>query len=200
MTTLDQLARPPATDVKAFRQHVEHHARELRRRAGIGLDEPFDPRLLTHELKIRLADLDEIDGLSSEDRDLLSTIDARTWSGAGVPLPDGYTLVLLHPGQTRERATATIMEEVCHSYFGHAPTRLVTLPGGIVKREYRLEVEREAYWTGAAALLPSHIVARAVWRGDGVELASIYGVSTELVDFRIKILGLWWEHRKDLTN
>jgi hypothetical protein len=195
-----ELERPPVSDVKAFREHVENHARKLRRLAGIDPDVPFDPRSLTREFGIHLVGLDEINNLNDADREHLAAVDARVWSGVGVPLPDGQTLVLLHPGQTRERATVTIMEEVCHAYYGHQPTRLLKMPGGIVRRDYDREKEAEAYWTAAAALLPAHVVAKAVWRGTEDRLAPDYGVSSELVIFRIKILRLWGARRMISTN
>ncbi|MBI4494721.1 MAG: ImmA/IrrE family metallo-endopeptidase [Chloroflexi bacterium] len=187
----------PSRDLKAFLRHAEDHAAELRRRAGVGQEEPLDPRRLAPELKLKLASLGEIKGLSAEDRALLSGVGPEVWSGAGIPLPNGYTLVILHPDQTPGRAIATIMEEVCHAYYGHAPSQLITLPGGIVKREYNADSEAEAYWTGAAALLPAKVVARAVWRGTAGDLSTRYGVSRELVEFRIKTLMLWREYRRE---
>lgn len=183
------------SDLKAILRHVEEHAAQLRRRVGVGPEDRLDPRSLTDELKVRIAELQDVRGLSAEDRDHLANVDASVWSGAGVILPDGSTLVILHPRQTPERATSTIMEEICHAYYGHAPSQLITLPGGIVKRAYNAHQEREAYWTAAAALLPSKAVAQAVWRRKAGTLASTYGVSREFVEFRIKILGLWDQYR-----
>ena len=191
-----RLHRQPARsgDLKRLLRYVEDHASELRRRAGVGMTERLDPRSLTDELGVKIVGLHEIQGLSDEDRDHLATVDPSAWSGAGLALPDGSTLVILHPRQTPERATSTIMEEACHAYYGHAPSQLVTLPGGITKREYNLSSETEAYWTAAAALLPAKVVAMAVWRGTARDLPAQYGVSIELVEFRIKTLGLWRQY------
>jgi hypothetical protein len=186
----------PSGKLQTFLQRIEDHAAELRRRAGVGPTARLDPRALTTELQIHIVSLDDIHGLSAQDRAHLATVDAKVWSGAGMPLPDGHTLVILHPNQTLERATATIMEEVCHAYFGHTPSQLITLPGGIAKREYHPEAEREAYWTAAAALLPAQVVAKAVWRGAARELAADYGVSIDLVEFRVKTLRLWQEYQR----
>lgn len=183
-------------DLKVFLRHVEDHAQHLRDRAGVGPADRLDPRALTGELKVRLVSLENIEGLSAKDREHLSSVDPRVWSGAGMPLPDGYTLVILHPGQPPERATVTIMEEVCHAHYRHAPSQLATLPGGIIKREYNPEMETEAYWTAAATLLPAPVVARSVWRRMARSLARDYGVSNELVEFRVKTLGLWREYRR----
>jgi Zn-dependent peptidase ImmA (M78 family) len=109
-----------------------------------------------------------------------------------VPLPGGQTLVILNPRQTAERAAVTAVEEFAHAHYGHAPSRLERLPSGLVCRDYDAQAEREAYWTAAATLLPSEVVARAVWRRVcAEELATTLGVSTQLVEFRIKVLRLW---------
>jgi Zn-dependent peptidase ImmA (M78 family) len=144
---------------------------------------------------VRVVSLEELAALSSEDRLRLTNLDARVWSGMCVPLPDGSFLAILHPQQTPERANVTLMEEVCHAYFGHKPSRLERQPNGLMKREYDEDAERQAYWTAGATLLPSEVVAKAVWRGQTAEeLAAEYGTSTELAEMRIKTLGLWDEY------
>lgn len=184
-----------------FLRHIETHARVLRAQAGVSALARMEPRSLTRQLGIVLASLDEIEGLSQPDRCLLGSVDPKTWSGVGLPLPDGSTLVILHPGQTEARATATIMEEVAHAHYGHSPSGFKALPGGMLVREYRPDVEKEAYWTAAAALLPSEAVARAVWWGSASEtLAQDYGVSLELAEFRIKTLRLWSQFRSSVES
>jgi hypothetical protein len=155
----------------------------------------LDPRALEAEFNVMIANPDDIQQITPEDRSLIANLDAKVWSGAGLPLPGGRFLVLLHPSQTRERATVTIMEEVAHAYFGHRPSRLIAQANGYMTREYDKVAEEEAYWTAGATLLPSVVVAKAVWRGQSAEaLAEAYGVSVELTEMRIKTLRLWTEH------
>jgi hypothetical protein len=111
---------------------------------------------------IIVADLDDLTDLAPEDRAHLRSVDAKVWSGMGMPLPAGQLLVLLNPSQTPERAASTIMEEVAHAHLGHQPSQLVTEANGMVRRLYDAAIEREAKWTAAAALLPAKAVARAV--------------------------------------
>jgi Zn-dependent peptidase ImmA (M78 family) len=174
---------------------TEGHATALRARAGVDALERLDPRALAHKFGIIVADLDDLTDLAPEDRAHLRSVDAKVWSGMGMPLPDGQLLVLLNPSQTPERAASTIMEEVAHAHLGHQPSQLVTEANGMVRRLYDAAIEREAKWTAAAALLPAKAVARAVWTGTPAQtLASEFGVSVELVEFRIKILHLWSEY------
>jgi Zn-dependent peptidase ImmA (M78 family) len=88
------------------------------------------------------------------------------------------------------------MEEICHVFLGHKPSRLAIKrrdkEGKIVARDYNHEIEEEAYSTGAAALVPYLGLKRYVEEGkSSAEIARHYGVSRALVEFRIKISRLW---------
>ena len=88
------------------------------------------------------------------------------------------------------------MEEVCHVFLGHKPSRLAIerrdKDGRIVARDYNHDIEEEAYSTGAAALVPYLGLKRYVEEGkSSAEIARHYGVSRALVEFRIKISRLW---------
>lgn len=182
-------------DARTTRQYIEfsdRHALALRQRAGVSATAPLNPFALTSEFGIIVVKPDDIQDLSPEDRERIAGTDAKIWSGGAKALPNGQSLVILNPHQTPERASVTVMEEVAHCYLGHKPTRLYALPNGLYQRDYDPVAEREAYWTAAATLLPSNRVGRAVWRRQSAEdLAKEFGVSIELVEFRIKILRLW---------
>ena len=49
------------------------------------------------------------------------------------------------------------MEEVCHVFLGHKPSRLAienrNKDGKVIARDYNHSIEEEAYSTGAAALV-----------------------------------------------
>ena len=88
------------------------------------------------------------------------------------------------------------MEEVCHVFLGHKPSRLAienrNKDGKVIARDYNHSIEEEAYSTGAAALLPYTALKRMV--GDGKtaqEIARHFYVSRALVEYRIKVSRLW---------
>ena len=182
-------------DDRTTRQYVEFadkHAAVLRQRANVSATAPINPFALTDAFGIVVVKLEDITDLSPAEREEIAKIDAKVWGGGGKALPNGQALVILNPSQTLERANVTVMEEVAHSYLGHKPTRLFALPDGTYKRDYDPVIEREAYWTAAATLLPSSCVGKAVWRRrPGMVIAKEFGVSVELVEFRIKTLRLW---------
>jgi IrrE N-terminal-like domain len=181
------------TDNTLIRE-IERHAVILRQQIGIGLMDRLNPREWADKLNIQIAYPDEIEQLTHEIRQRLLGFDAKVWSGISNTLPGGQMLIILNPNQTAERENVTIMEEVAHNYYGHQPSQL----NRIGRDRYDEETEREAYWTAAAALLPSKVVGQAVWRGESAAaLAARYGTSVELAEMRIKTLNLWSCYKKE---
>ena len=192
---------PP--DERRTRQWVTHadkHGAILRKQAGLGLTERLTPETLASIYDVVLLYPEQVQSMTVDDLRLIIGLDAKIWSGMGLSLPEGGALVILNPQQTPERANVTIMEEIAHLYFKHQPSELITLPIGTWKRGYNANVEREAYWTAAAALLPASVVGRAVWKGRTADsLAQKFGVSRELVEFRMKTLCLWCDYQECQT-
>lgn len=176
---------------RSFLRHVEERAIALRQRAGVGPQGRFDPFAAAPRFGVEIGKLEGLQ-LDPEDLQRLQKIDARMWSGGARQLPDGRWIVLLNPNQTPERAVSTMAEELAHAHLDHRPSALLPDAAGLIGRTFDEADEDEAYWTGAAALLPSAVVARAVWHETAAEaLASTYAVSLELVHFRIKTLRFW---------
>lgn len=186
-----------ARRVKELIAFVDGHSVSLRRQAGVGQNERLDPWAVAPAFGLVFVQPENVDGVADEDRAHVSSLTAKQWSGMGHPLPQGGLLVMLNPYQTPERANVTAMEEVAHVYLGHKPVLLVDADGGCVQRHYDKMAEQEAYWLATATLLPSSAVGRAVWNGSSaVEIAGQFGVSTELVQFRIKTLRLWQDYQQ----
>lgn len=84
------------------------------------------------------------------------------------------------------------MEEVAHIHLEHKPTGLTRVLAGLRSRSFDANLEREAYGVGAAAMLPWEPFHKMVNGGYlAKEIAAEYGVSEQLVAYRIKLTGLW---------
>jgi hypothetical protein len=179
-----------------FMQHIEHNAALIRQKADIPLEAKLDPFALVKQFGVLLVTLDALNGFSAEDREKIENIPVKKWSGGGMPLPQGDFLVILHPLQTPERAAVTMMEEIAHAHYRHKPNRFYC-DDGVFRREFDPKIEQEAYWTAAATLLPSKVIGLCVMRGlSSEEIAAEFGVSKELVEFRIKTRRLWKDYQK----
>ena len=181
-------------------RHHEIRALGLREFAGLkGDDERLDPFELARYAKLFVASFDDIEPLLSEatKRHLLGE-GKDSWSGgaASVALPSGERLIILNPAHPKTRQHATLMEEVCHVFLGHKPSRLAientNKEGKTIARDYNQSIEEEAYSTGAAALVPYTALKRMVNAGrTSQEIARHFYVSRALVEYRIKVSRLW---------
>jgi Zn-dependent peptidase ImmA (M78 family) len=62
-------------------------------------------------------------------------------------------------------------------------------------RTYDKAEEHDAYYLASATLLPREAMTKAVIAKQSSEdIARAFGTSTELVEYRIKRLGLWRDH------
>lgn len=174
----------------------ERKALEIRRFAGKTLADRLDPFELAESLNLKVVYLKDIQGLSEDARRLLAETDS--WSGGSTKqLPDGSHIVVINGRQSLGRQAATLMEEICHTLFGHAPSRISLNPNnqestGIGGRTYNETIEEEAYSVGAAALVPYQSLAEMLMRDESVnKIARHFGVTISLVEYRMRVLDLW---------
>lgn len=181
-------------------RHHEIRARGLREFAGLRRDdEPLDPFALAHHANLLVAPYDVIEPLLTDETKAHLIGDGKNaWSGgaASQTLPNGQKLIILNPTHGKSRQRATLMEEVCHVFLGHQPSRLAiknkNKNGETIARDYNEAIEEEAYSTGTAALVPYTALKRMVNEGKTInEIARHFAVSKPLVEFRIKVSRLW---------
>ena len=160
--------------------------------AGVSVGERLNPFSLAKYVKILVIKPSQVRELSPLAHQELKGHSKTCWSAVTVELPGGWQLCILNTRHNLERQRASLMEEISHVMLGHEPTRLVLGANGIAYREYNEVNEHVAYGVGAAALVPYATLLAWVERGRSPEfIARHYGVSTQLVLYRIKITMLW---------
>lgn len=118
------------------------------------------------------------------------------WSAMSVPLnaSNEKWLVLLNDCHTIERQRVTLLEEYWHILMGHKLTKVARIAQAY-GRTYDKAEEHDAYYLASATLLPKSAVQSAVTNGtSSAVIAKHFGTSPDLVEYRIKRLGLWREH------
>jgi hypothetical protein len=185
----------------AKRRVYERVALKLREFAGVSLDQPLNPWNLAPYIKLRITDINDIQGFTEETRNALLGDMGKRWSGgASRPLSDGSRLVFLNPNHTREQQAATLMEEICHIILGHAPTRLTLadeIKTSIHFNNFGENQEEVAYAIGTAALVPYFTLRTSIQAGLSAErIARQFLVSRSLVEYRIKVCRLWSEYKE----
>lgn len=178
----------------------EIHAIGLREFAGLQRDdERLNPFELARYAKLLVAPFEQIEPFLTEDtKEHLLNKGRDRWSGGACsqPLPNGRKLIVLNPTHTQNRQNATLMEEICHVFLGHKPSRLAIKKrnknGELIARDYNAIVEEQAYSIGAAALVPYSALKRFVEEGKtSREIAEHFNVSYQLVEYRIKVSRIW---------
>jgi Zn-dependent peptidase ImmA (M78 family) len=171
-------------------------------------DESLNPFELAHYAKLLVATFEQIEPfLSEESKKHLLNDGKDAWSGGACSqvLPDGKKLIILNPTHGENRQNATLMEEICHVFLGHKPSRLAienyNKQGKVIARDYQAEIEEEAYSVGAAALVPYSALRRFVEKGKtSREIARHFNVSRDLVEYRMKISRLWEEYKSRVVT
>ncbi len=190
-------------------RHHEIRALGLRQFAGLRSDhQRLDPFKLAQFAKLFVASFDQIAPLLTEaTKQHLIGDGKNAWSGgaASHTLPDGRKLIILNPTHGKNRQNATLMEEICHVFLGHTPSRLSiekrNKKGEIIARDYNEAIEEEAYSTGAAALVPYTSLRRMVEEGKATnEISRHFYVSRALVEYRIKVSRLWETYKARVFN
>ena len=191
---------PPELPPTQKGRHHEIRAQGLREFAGLRRDDQrLDPFKLAQYAKLFVASYEQIEPLlTAETREHLTGSGKDAWSGgaASHTLPDGSKLIILNPTHGRTRQNATLMEEICHVFLGHKPSRLAIenrdKHGRTIARDYNHAIEEEAYSTGAAALVPYTALKRMVEAGwTSQQISRHFYVSRALVEYRVKISRLW---------
>ena len=109
-----------------------------------------------------------------------------------VEIAPGVTWVIYNDSHALTRVRATLMEEFFHLRFNHAPSSIRVYPGNGNPRSFSQPIEKEAYHTGAAVLLPYRALKQMVTEGAPVtQIAKHFDVSPELVGFRAKVTKLY---------
>jgi hypothetical protein len=202
---VDTSVLPPTQKGRQY----EIRALGLRDFAGLKRDDerlnPFD---LAHYAKLLVATFEQIEPfLTEETRRQLLNEGRDKWSGGACSqaLPDGRKLIVLNPTHNKNRQNATLMEEICHVFLGHQPSRLaiqnVNKYGKPIARDYREADEEAAYSIGASALVPFSALRRMVLQGKtSRDIARHFNVSRELVEYRMKVSRLWERYKESVLQ
>ncbi|MBA2621023.1 MAG: ImmA/IrrE family metallo-endopeptidase [Acidobacteria bacterium] len=193
------------------RKGREYEIRALGLRDFAGLrrdDERLNPFELAGYAKLLVASFEQIEPfLSEETKAHLLGDGSDKWSGGACSqaLQNGRKLIVLNPTHNQNRQNATLMEEICHVFLGHKPSRLaienINKHGKPIARDYRESDEEAAYSVGAAALVPFAALRRMVNQGKtSREIARHFNVSRELVEYRMKISRLWDTYKVRMMN
>jgi len=183
-------ANTPALSLS--KPEMEDMARKLRSELGL------DDKAPLNALSLRINGVDvlvpsEVIKLSNECIDYLTGKGSDDWSAMSVPLnlAEDRWAIVRNDTHLIGRQRVTYLEECWHILLGHKLTKVAKI-GSAFGRTYESSEEHDAYYLASATLLPEVAVAEAVDKGKTAnEIADLFGTSPELVEYRIKRMGLW---------
>lgn len=175
---------------------MEDMAREFREDLNVEPNEPLEA------LDVRISGVSvhvpgEVPGLDEKCRRHLSGIGSREWSAMSVPLDldEERWAVLRNDTHRLERQRVTYLEECWHILLGHRLTRIAKIANSY-GRTFDSAEEHDAYYLAAACMLPETMLRQAVREGQSAAgIGAVFGASPELVEYRIKRLGLWRSYK-----
>lgn len=171
---------------------MEEMAEDLRDELGLASSAPLDALALNIQ-GVEVLVPEQIERLSEKCVRQLTLDGVDDWSAMSVPIASDDTswVILRNDRHTLERQRVTYLEECWHILLGHKLTKIAKV-GDAYGRSFENSEEHDAYYLASASVLPQQAVKDMVAEGQAaVEIGSHFGVSSELVEYRIKRLGLW---------
>ena len=177
------------------KEELEEIAAKFRKDLGLRSDARLD------SLKLNIEGIEVIRACQSKCLDddtvrCLTDSAHSEWSAMSIPLgaDQDQWVVLLNDRHSIERQRVTILEEFWHILLGHKLTKVAKIAEAYGRTYDKVE-EHDAYYLASATLLPKEALRIAVSGSQSsAKIASCFGTSVELVEYRIKRLGLWREH------
>lgn len=181
---------------KAEAERISIGAREL---LGLNADDPIDPWAYAAARGVVVLDMDKLK-LETRHRDQLLVRDNESWSGLTLKLDDRF-FVVINPTHQMGRQRNTLMHEIAHIHLGHTPARVdFSTSGMMLLSDYPVDQEDEADWLASAILIPRDSLYSLRRAGKNSEdIASIFGVSKQLADWRIRMTGVDTQLRRTMS-
>ena len=171
---------------KGFKAEANGLARSLRSELGLLFAAPLNPWKLAEYLEIPVLTLSELREIAPIGVNYFSTQGANEFSA--VTVFDGPRRVIVHnDSHSLGRQASNIAHELAHGILLHSPYQAFDENG---KRYWDREMEEEANWLGGALLISDEAAVNIAKRDLSIlEAAQHYGVSKQMVDFRLKVTG-----------
>jgi transcriptional regulator with XRE-family HTH domain len=175
---------------------MEALAHAFRRDLGLQEEQPIDPMKIEIQ-DVMVLSIKKIPGLDPKITAHLKGPNADQWSAMSVPVDEDRDkwVIVRNERHPVVRQRVSLLEEFWHILLGHQLTKVAKVADAY-GRTFDEHEEHDAFYLAAATLLPKGVINKALKEGkDVAQVADDYGTSPELVEYRIKRLGLWRQYR-----
>ena len=176
---------------RGFKSWCENVSAEYRSNLGLERDDVLDPRDLARYLGVRVWTPHDVPGLSRASIEQLIDTDSTSWSAVTLAV-NGQNVVILNSAHAPTRQRNSLAHELAHLVLNHRAARTtVSDEGFLFSDRFDEEQEEEADWLSGALLLPREGLLNAYRRSrSSAVVARHFGVSTKLVDWRLRMTGI----------
>ena len=171
---------------RGFKTEAKWIARQARNDLGLSLTDPLDPWKLAELLEIPVIRLSEFQESAAGAYRYFSEAGQSVFSA--VTVFDGNRRLIVHnDSHSPGRQTSNVCHELAHGLLLHTPTPALDDSGC---RYWSQEIEEEANWLSGVLLVPDEAAIAIVKREiDLTRAAQFYGVSVQMMTFRINVSG-----------
>ena len=182
---------------RGFKAWCERVSEEYRTALGIRLPDSLDPEILAKHLAVSVLRPEEVAGLSNECLHQLSVLDSDSWSAVTLTVGDARAIIV-NSAHAPTRQRNSLAHELAHLILEHEPGRIdVSKKGYLLLSSYEREREEEADWLSGSLLVPREGLIRAYrYTKDSQILAARFGVSTKLLQWRLRMTGILVQTRR----
>lgn len=178
------------------KDEMEQMAQSFRHELGLSEYDPLNPFQI-RVAGIEVIGLSDVPNIDSKLKDLLQPLGKQQWDAMSIPLEEetGKWIVIWNNKQKGGRQNVSLLEEFWHILQGHRLTRINKI-ANIYGRTFSEIEEHDAYYLASATLLPAKIIMDVVSKNESIlEISEKYGVTKDLIEYRIKRLGLWRKYK-----
>jgi hypothetical protein len=183
---------------RGFKTACERVTLEKRAQLGVRPTDPIDPWALAARLGMRVLTPHDVPGVSAMCLRTLLEDDPNSWSAITLRLGAHGDIIILNTAHSRPRQASDLVHELAHVLLGHNPTRVdVAADQQLLLRTHDPQQEDEAAWLAGCLLLPRPallLIARD--GGASAEVARRYGVSVEMLTYRLRVTGVEVQARR----
>lgn len=185
---------------RGFKSEAETRSAAARRSLKQAAHSALDPWKYAAHRNVQVLDITRL-GLPAASLHHLTVVDPSSWSA--MTLKDGQQFgIVINPAHVPWRQANDLMHELAHIDLNHLPARVDVSPNGLLLlSDYSEEQEGEADWLAAALLIPRDGLIRLRRQQKTVsEIATFYGVSNQLCEWRLRMTGVDTQIRRAMNR
>ena len=176
---------------RGFKAEANRIALRVRAQMRLSPIAPIDPAAICDHFDIKLLRLSDIDRRSV----FLGTNNS---SFSAVTVPCGFHTAIVHNDSHHpHRQRSNICHELAHCFLGHKCTPPLMDNG---ERAHDGGIEAEAHHLAGVLLIPNEAARHIVSNGLVTQAQGIYGVSSAMLTYRLRISGAHKIHERRMQN